>query len=47
MGQGSPKLHEYKLNDNAELLELSKRKAYSRPKKGPSSTSPIITWQEQ
>ena len=36
MGQGSPKKHEYKPNDSTGLLELSKRKAYSRPKKRPS-----------
>ena len=44
MGQGSPKKHEYKPNDSTGLLELSKRKAYSRPKRGPASTSQIITW---
>ena len=47
MGQGSPKQHEYKPNDSIGLLELSKRKAYIRPKKGPASISQIITWQEQ
>ena len=44
MGQGSPKQHEYKPNDSIGLLELSKRKAYIRPKKGPASISQIITW---
>ena len=34
-------------NDNAGLLELSKEKAYSRPKRGSASTSQIIAWQEQ
>ena len=47
MGQGSPKQHEYKLNDSTGLLELSKRKAYNRLKRGPTSTSQIITWHEQ
>ena len=44
MGQGSPKQHEYKPNDITGLLELSRRKEYSRPKRGPASTSQIITW---
>ena len=47
MGQGSPKQHEYKPNDSTRLLELSRRKAYNRPKRGPTSTSQIITWLEQ
>ena len=47
IGQGSPKQHEYKPTNSTGLLELSKRKAYSRPKGGPASTSQIITWQEQ
>ena len=45
--QGSPKQHEYKLNDSTGLLELSKRKAYNKLKRGPTSTSQIITWHEQ
>ena len=57
MGQGSPKndemvhrspkQHENKPNDNDGLLELSRRKAYRRPKRGPVSTSQIIAWQER
>ena len=39
MGQGSPKQCEYKSNDSIGLLELSRRKVYSRPKRGPISTS--------
>ena len=46
MGQGSPKQHEYKLNDSVGLLELSKGKAYSKPKRGTTSTSQTIAWQE-
>ena len=34
MGQGSPKQHEYKPNHSTGLLELSRRKVYSRPKGG-------------
>ena len=47
MGQGSPKQHEYKPNHSTGLLELSRRKVYSRPKGGLVSTSQIITWQKQ
>ena len=47
MGQGSPKQYEYKPNDSTGLLELSRRKAYSRPKRGSASTSKILTCQEQ
>ena len=54
MGQGSPKAMKRVKEaqnsmstspmNNAGLLELSKRKAYSRPKRGPTSTSQIIAW---
>ena len=47
MGQGSPKQREYKPNNSTGLLELSRRKVYSRPKGGLVSTSQIITWQKQ
>ena len=47
MGQGSSKQHKYKPNDSTGLLELSRRKTYSGSKRGPTSTSQIITWQEQ
>ena len=47
MGQGSPKQHEYKPKDSTRLLELSRRKAYSKPKRGSTSTSQILTCQEQ
>ena len=43
MGQGSPKQHEYKPNDSTKLQEFGKRKAYSKPKRGPVETSQIIT----
>ena len=46
MGQGNPKQHKYKLNDSAGLLELSKGKSYSKPKRGLASISQIIAWQE-
>ena len=53
MAQGSPKAMKWAKeaqnsmsvpNDNAGLLELSKEKAYSRPKRGSVSTSQIIAW---
>ena len=44
MGQGNPKQHKYKLNDSAGLLELSKGKSYSKPKRGLASISQIIAW---
>ena len=53
MGQGSPKEMKWAKesqnsmsvpNDSAGLLELSKEKAYSRPKRGSASTSQIIAW---
>ena len=47
MGQGSPKQREYKPNDSIGPLELSKKKVYSKPKRGPASTSQMITWQKQ
>ena len=34
MDQGSPKQHEYKPNDSTGLLELGRKKAYNRPKRG-------------
>ena len=46
MDQGSPKQCEYKPNDSTGLLELSRRKIYSRPKRGPASTSQMKTWQK-
>ena len=52
MGQGSSKVMkwakeaqkqcEYKPNNSIGLLELSRRKVYSRPKRGPASISQII-----
>ena len=57
MDQGSPKgmkwakeaqkQHEYKPNDSTGLLELSRGKVDSRPKRGLASTSQMITWQKQ
>ena len=47
MGQGSPKQREYKPNNSTGLLELSRRKLYNRPKRGPTNTSQMITWQKQ
>ena len=47
MGQESPKQREYKPNDSIGLWELSRRKVYSKPKKGPASTSQMIIWQKQ
>ena len=47
MGRGSPKQCEYKPNNSTGLLELSRRKVYSRPKRGLASTSQIITWHKQ
>ena len=53
MGQGSPKEMKWAKeaqnsmsvpNDCAGLLELSKKKAYSKPKRGLASTSQIIAW---
>ena len=38
------KQREYKPNDSTRLLELSKRKVYSKLKRGPTSTSQMITW---
>ena len=46
MDQGSPKQCEYKPNDSIGLLELSRRKIYNRPKRGPASTSQMKTWQK-
>ena len=46
MDQGSPKQCEYKPNDSTGLLELSRRKIYSRPKRGLASTSQMKTWQK-
>ena len=46
MGQKSPKQCEYMLNDSTGLLELSRRKEYSRPKRGTASISQMITWQK-
>ena len=46
MDQGSPKQCEYKPNDSIGPLELSRRKIYSRPKRGPASTSQMKTWQK-
>ena len=39
MGQRSTKQHDYQPYDNARVLELNKRKAYSKPKRNPASTS--------
>ena len=47
MGQGSPKQCEYKRNNSTRLLELSRGKVYSKPKRGLASTSQMITWQKQ
>ena len=47
MGQGSPKQCEYKHNNSTRLLELSRGKVYSKPKRGLASTSQMITWQKQ
>jgi len=47
MDQESPKQREYKPNDSVGLWELSIRKVYNKPKKGPASTSEMITWQKQ
>ena len=46
MDQGSPKQCEYKPNDSTGLLELSRRKRDSRPKRGLPSTSQMKTWQK-
>ena len=54
MGQESPKAMKWTKEaqnsmstspmNNVGLLELSRKKAYSRPKRGPASTSQIIAW---
>ena len=46
MDQGSPKQCEYKPNDSTGLLELSRRKIYTRPKRGLANTSQMKTWQK-
>ena len=33
--------------ENNEQRELNKRKVHGRPKKGPASTSRVVTWQKQ
>ena len=41
-----PETAYYKPNDSTRLLEFSKRKAYSRPKRGPTGTSQIIAYKQ-